>query len=120
MSLKAGRLNHQVSIQRFESLVDSNGDEIRDEFGSPVREWVEVHKAWAEVAPLSAREFIQSQATQSQVTARITIRYTPLVDPTCRIVWRGRFYNIHGVLSDTRSGLEYLTLPVSEGVNDGE
>ena len=36
-----------------------------------------------------------------------------------RVVHGGKVYNIHGVLPDMRSGLEYLTLPVSEGVSDG-
>lgn len=37
-----------------------------------------------------------------------------------RITHRGKVYNIAGVLPDNMSGLEYITLPVSEGVNDGE
>ena len=33
-----------------------------------------------------------------------------------RIVFRGRLFNIEGVLSDPVSGLEYMTLPCSEGL----
>ncbi|KPB96501.1 Head-tail adaptor protein [Pseudomonas syringae pv. maculicola] len=36
-----------------------------------------------------------------------------------RALHRGRIYNIHGALPDAKSGLEYLTLPVSEGLNNG-
>ncbi|HDG7399279.1 phage head closure protein, partial [Klebsiella pneumoniae] len=53
------------------------------------------------------------------VTTRITIRYREGVTRKHRILFRGRIYNIEGVLPDPRSGREYLTLPCSEGANDG-
>lgn len=74
----------------------------------------------ASIEPLSAREFIQSQAEQAQVTARITIRYRDGLVPTMRILHKSRIYNPTGFLEDKDSGIEYITIPVSEGVNDGE
>ncbi len=79
-------------------------------------EWARV---WAGIEPLSARDFIAAQAVQSEVTARIVIRYREGVTAAMRIKHAGRLYTIHGVLPDAKSGREYLTLPVSEGVNDG-
>lgn len=76
-------------------------------------------KLFASIEPLSARDFIAAQALQSQVTARIVIRYRAGVLPTMRALHRGKVYTIHGVLPDPDSGIEYLTLPVSEGVKDG-
>lgn len=73
----------------------------------------------ASLEPLSAREFIAAQATQSQITARIVIRYREGLNAAMRILHNGRIYNIHGILSDPVSGLDYLTLPCSEGVSDG-
>jgi SPP1 family predicted phage head-tail adaptor len=66
------------------------------------------------VEPLSARELIQAQAMQSEVSARITIRWLSGVKATMRIVHGSAIYRIHGVLGDRDSGREYLTLPVSE------
>lgn len=112
MSLAAGRLRHWVRIERLVAdEVDTYGDTLPSL-------WETVAEVWAEVAPLSAREFIASQAAQSQVTAKITIRSRE-IDATMRIVYRGKNYNIAGVLPDNWSGQEYLTLPVSEGVNPG-
>lgn len=79
---------------------------------------------WTDVAasiePLSAKDLIAAQAGQSEATARIVIRYRAGVLPTMRIVHRGQIYNIEGpALPDPRSGLEYLTILVSTGVNDG-
>jgi SPP1 family predicted phage head-tail adaptor len=109
-SLSAGRLRHRISIEDQTEVLDSNG--------ARVLAWVPVADVWAAVEPLSAREFIQSASTQSRVVARITIRAREL-SPTMRIIHRGQAYNIHGVLPDKNSGLEYVTLPVEVGVNDG-
>lgn len=110
--MRAGKLRHRVRLQAFQKGRDPNT-------GAVIDAWVDVATVWASIEPLSAREFIQSSAMQAQVTARITIRYREGVTASMRILHRGRIYNIQGVLADKDSGLEYLTLPVSEGVNEG-
>ncbi len=82
-----------------------------------VTEWASVPAA---IEPLSVREFLQSQANQSEISARVTIRYREGLKPTMRLVHKGRVYNPAGFLQDPDSGLEYVTIPVTEGVNDGE
>lgn len=111
--MRAGKLRHRIRIERPGYTQDPITGEIR-------HEWELVaDKVPAAIEPLSAREFIAAQAAQSEVTARIVIRRRDDIDATMRIIHRGRIYNIHGVLPDPKSGLEYLTLPCSEGVNDG-
>lgn len=110
--MQAGKLRHRVSLQ--EPVKTQNPST-----GAVVNSWQEVTKLWAEVAPLSAREFVGAQATQSQVTTRITIRFRSDVTAKHRIVYGGKMFNIEGVLADDKSGRDYLTLPCSEGVNDG-
>lgn len=111
MGLKAGKLRHRVALEQFVEVVDSYGQ--RD------RHWEHVADLWAAIEPLSAKEFIAAQQLQSQVTTRITIRYRSVVTAGMRIVHRDTVYNIVGVLSDKDSGIEYLTLPCSSGVNAG-
>lgn len=110
-TLYAGRLRHRVTIQQQVHGMDANG--------ARTVTWQDVASVWAAVEPLSAKEFIQSASVQSNVVARVTIRYRVLL-PSMRIVHNGQAYNIHGVLPDKASGMEYLTLPVSTGVNDGQ
>lgn len=112
MGIASGKLRHKVALQRRVRTQDPVTGEI-------THEWQTVANVWASVEPLSAREFISAQAVQSKVSARIVIRYRPDVDAAMRIMHRGKMYNIEGVLPDPVSGLEYLTLPCSEGVNDG-
>lgn len=120
MTLAAGRLRHWILLQRLDYVRDSNGDIIQDpNTGATEQEWVDVDNVWAAKEPLSAREFIASQAIQSQVSEKFVIRYRSDVNATWRVVYRGKIYNIEGILSDKDSGFEYLTLPVSEGVNNG-
>lgn len=111
MSLEAGRLRHRVAIERIVIAQDPVT-------GAVTETWTEIAKVWAAVEPLSAREFVQSAAGQSEVTARITIRTRDIM-ATDRIIHRGTVYNIRGVLADKDSGLEYITLPVGTGVNEG-
>jgi SPP1 family predicted phage head-tail adaptor len=110
--MQAGKLRHHVSLQKPVKTQNPST-------GAVVNSWQETAKLWAEVAPLSAREFVAAQATQSEVTTRITIRFRSDVTPKHRIVYAGKIYNIEGVLADDKSGRDYLTLPCSEGVNDG-
>lgn len=73
----------------------------------------------AEVRFMSAKEFMSARAMQSEIVARITIRYRDGLNPAMRIVHKGNIYNPQGFLPDDDSGLEYLTIPVTRGVNEG-
>ena len=107
MTLAAGKLRHRVRIEEIVTAQDSNGDIVQT--------WqTYADKLAAAVDPLSARELVQAQAMQSEVSARITIRWLSGVKATMRIVKGSTVYRIHGVLGDKDSGREYLTLPVSE------
>lgn len=110
MALASGKLRHRVELQEFIEVINS--------FGEREKYWAHVADVWAEVAPLSAKEFIAAQQGQSEISARITIRHRPDVKPEMRIVFRGQIFGIEGVLSDPVSGLEYMTLPCSQGVSE--
>lgn len=126
MSLEAGKLQHRVRLEKYDYVRDSNGQPVQNpETGETPREWVEVETVWAEIVPISGREFLQSQALQAQVTARIVIRHRDDVEPNMRAVHVRKnrpdvVYNIKGVLADPETGLEYLTLPVSTGTGNGQ
>jgi SPP1 family predicted phage head-tail adaptor len=113
MALAVGRLRHRVELQAPVETQSSSG--------SVSTAWVTQATVWAAIEPLSAREFIAAQSTQSQVNARIVIRRRSDITAKWRVLHtvRGTIYNIHGVLSDPDSGLEYQTLPVSTGVDSG-
>mgnify|MGYP003429681089 FL=1 len=112
--MRAGALRHRITFQVVGQIQD-------DETGEMLDGWVTLwDKVPASVEPLSARDLIAAQAGQSEASARMVIRYRAGVLPTMRILHRGNVYNIQGpALPDPDSGLEYLTLLVAAGVNDG-
>lgn len=126
MSIEAGELRHRVRLERYEAARDANGEVIQDPVTGATQEaWRPVATVWAAIKPLSAREFIQSAATQSQITARIVIRHRDDVDAAMRIVHvrTGRpdvVYNPAAFLPDPDSGLSYLTAPCSQGTGEGQ
>lgn len=106
------RLHHRVDIDQRTLVEDPMG-------GSTVT-WAPFATAVpAEVAPLSAREFLSANQTHGEVTARITIRWMPGLEPTMRIRHGDTIYNIAGVLPDAKSGREHITIPVTTGTNEG-
>lgn len=112
MALAAGKLRHKVTIQRQAQSRDAASGDVKVS-------WLTHAEVWAAVEPVSVREFIAGQSKQSQITARITVRYRDDLTASMRILHRGRIYNPQGWLADPESGLEYLTAPCTEGVNDG-
>lgn len=111
--MQAGKLRHRVTIQAPGMTQDPNTGEM-------LEGWTDVATCWASVEPLSGRDFIAAKAQQSEISARIVIRYREGIDSTMRVLHRGRTYSIEGPpLPDDKSGLEYLTLMVAAGVNDG-
>lgn len=105
----SGLLRDKVQLQ--EQQIDRD-----PETGEEIVTWVTVSEPWAQIVPMSAREFVAAGAEQSEVQGKIVIRYRGEVDATMRIVFRGKYYAIHGVLPDADSGLEHLTLMTGEGV----
>jgi SPP1 family predicted phage head-tail adaptor len=112
--MQAGKLRHRVTFQSPSITQDPVT-------GAAVEDWVTTWDAVpASVEPLSMKDMIASQAVQSELTARIVIRYRTGVLPTMRILHRSMIYSIEGQpMPDAKSGLEYLTIGVSTGVNDG-
>lgn len=115
--LAAGDLRHRVTIQQRGTPVQN------PQTGEMVRPWVDVAAVWASISPVSVREYVASQEMQSAIVARIVIRYRDGLDASMRIVHVKNgvtmIYNPQGFLADVDSGLEYLTAPCSQGVNDG-
>lgn len=115
--LKSGDLRHRVDIQRRQNVQD-------DVTGEIVPSWITfLPNEPAQIEPLSVREYLAGKALQSEVVARITIRYQLGLNASMRIRHvtpdGTRIYNPQGFFADRRSGQEYLTIPCSEGVNDG-
>ncbi|MCS2155469.1 phage head closure protein [Scandinavium sp. H11S7] len=110
--MEFAKLSHRITIQRRTSIQSPVT-------GAMEYTWSNLADVWAEVVSSSVRDFIAAQASTVKVSARIKIRYREDIQEKDRVLFRGKIYSIEGVLPDPDSGLEYLTLPCSEGVKDG-
>jgi SPP1 family predicted phage head-tail adaptor len=111
--LNPRELRHRVDIESRVSKQDPDTGDVSVK-------WQTLHAGVpARIAPLSVREFVASQSMQSSITAKITIRYHAGLTAGMRIVHNGKIYNPQGWLADLDSGVDYLTAPCTEGVNDG-
>ena len=103
-------LRHIIDIQERVTKRDPSS-------GAKVTSWeTRFKQVHAHVTPLSGREFIAAHEKQAQVDTRIKIRYNPDIDSTMRVVFRGDIYHITAVLEDNKSGLQWITLNCSKGV----
>lgn len=105
----SGSLRHRVELQRRVETQDPDTGEIETTYVTYARPWADMHYQ-------SAREFMAAAAEQSEVRGYCRMRYREEVNATDRIVFRGKWYGILGVMPDNESGIEHLTAPYSEGV----
>lgn len=112
MSIEAGKLRHKVTLQ--EKAISR--DPVT---GDVISAWIDIATIRAQIVPLSVREFMAGAIENSRVSARIVIRFRDNINHSMRLLHKNKVYNIEGILADADSGLEYLTLPVSEGSNEG-
>lgn len=109
--ISAGELCHRVIIQKMAS---SGRDD--DGFENPAS-WQDFLHLWAKVSPLSAKDLVAAQAAQSQVVARLKLRYRTDIDSSMRVIFRGETYAINSpALNDNETGNIYCTFLLSKGV----
>ena len=85
--IASGALDQRIRLQSLSGGVDEIGQPLPDN-------WVDVAEVWAQVAPLVGREFIAASSVQSEVTARIRLRYRPGITSAMRVLHGPDVYGI--------------------------
>ena len=99
--MKAGQLDQRVTVERNTTTTDG--------WGGVVTTWAPLFTCWAAVEPLVGREYIAAQALQSEVTARIRMRFRPWMTAQDRVIHNGTTYGIESLI-DVRSDHRELVL----------
>ena len=89
--MQVGRMRYRIEIQDYKSTQDADGFETR--------EWMTVHTVWADIAPVSGKEYMASNRETAEITNKIYIRFRSGIKSTMRI------FEIESVLGDKRSGM---------------
>lgn len=102
--MNIGKMRYRVTLQ-----FPSDGV---DDYGNAIDEWADLATIWADIVPISGREYFSAQQAVSETQFKIYIRYLDGVSPKMRVVQDEKAYEILAVLGDKRSGM--LTLMVKE------
>ena len=88
--MNIGKMRHRIT---FQSLPDD-----KDTMGGYGDEWVDGATVWAQISPVSGREYF-SQMRESTVSHKIYCRYRPGISPRMRIKFGKRIFRIISVLN---------------------
>lgn len=103
--MRSGQMRHSVLIERRVDGTDSEGQ--------PVDSWVAVAIVMAAIQPLNGREFFEQAGYASDITARIRIRWQPLVadvSPADRITHGTTVYDIISVINHDERNRELVIM----------
>lgn len=103
--MRAGKLTHKVIIQQR--------SESKNTIGEDITTYTTYREVWARVVPLTGKEYVAQNETQSSITGKIYIRYLDGVTNDMRVLWGTRNYDIQAVINTEERNRE-LVLMVDE------
>jgi SPP1 family predicted phage head-tail adaptor len=99
--MRAGRLFQRITFQTRSATQDSYGNELDS--------WTDLVTVWGACEPISGREFFSALQVNSEITARITVRYSPEVAAVTtkhRAMCEGKAFDIHAIIDPNRAHSE--------------
>ena len=86
VDLGIGKMRHRIAIERKIPSVTENG------FSKDTHEYIAT--VWAEVKPVSSREFEKGDATQNETRLLFRIRHLAGLDSSMEVTFSGERYEI--------------------------
>ncbi len=102
--MKIGKMRYRITLQFPADTVD--------DYGNAVEDWQDLTTVWADIVPVSGREYLTANQATSETQYKIYIRYIAGVNAKMRIIHGSKVYEILAVLGDKRSNM--LTMMVKE------
>lgn len=81
-----GKLKHKITFQQVSNL--------KNEYGEQEKEWLDVKTVWAEIKPISGKQFFTAKQINSEISHNIYIRYRAGLSPDMRIKFKERTFEI--------------------------
>lgn len=106
--MNIGKLRHRITLLKQVNKVN--------DYGASIQTWRTVATVWAEVRPLSGREYFSAQQVQSEVTTQIWLRYIDGIKPSMKVKFANREFEILSVLNTQERNVS-LQLMCKETVN---
>lgn len=90
--MNPGQLRHRIIIQKQITT--------QDNFGEQYEEWNDITTVWANINPISGREFFAAETVNSEITHKVRLRYREDIKPDMRISYKGRIFRIESVINE--------------------
>lgn len=100
--MKFGKLRYRIVIE--ESIAS------RDSFGAEVSEWIQFAKVWANVSPISGREFVTFKQINAEISTKITLRYLAGVNTEMRVLFKDRIFEINSIINPEEKNVSLLLM----------
>ncbi len=98
--MKPGKMRYRITLE------ENAGSQ--DEYGNITDEWTEVCTVWADIVPVSGREYLAAEQNMSETQYKIYMRYRKGINAKMRAREGDHVYELLSVLGSQRSGM--LTL----------
>lgn len=102
-----GKMRHKVEIQRRVRASDGAGGASST--------WETIDKVWAQIVPKSASEGSKGDQIEGRKNYDLNIRYRDDINNSCRILYKGRVFNVTGVVNTMETD-KYMVVNMVEGV----
>ncbi len=102
--MKIGKMRYRITLQYPSDGVD--------DYGNSIDTWQDLKTVWADIVPVSGREYLTASQATSETQYKIYIRYLEGINAKMRVIQGEQVYEILAVLGDKRSNM--LTLMCKE------
>jgi len=103
--MNIGNLRHRITIQTLQP--------IKNNYGEVTNDWVDFKTVWANINPVSGREFFSAETVNSEMTHKVLIRFVKDIKPKMRVKFGDRFFNIETIINFQERN-QYLQLMCKE------
>jgi len=89
--------------------------ETANDYGELIKTWSTFAPAWAEIRPITGREYYAANQINAEITAEIRIRYVAGITPKMRVNNNSQLFDIKTVIN-TQNANKEIVLKVTENV----
>lgn len=90
--MNPGDLRHRITLQSQPTTQDS--------YGAPAGDYTDVATVWANINPIAGKELFAAEQFNSEITHRVRIRYRSGVNPSMRVKYGTRTFEIMYVINE--------------------
>ncbi len=100
--MQIGKLRHRIILEDKQIT--------RDSFGAEVFEWVQVSEVWADISPLSGKEFVAFKQINAEISVRVTMRYQPGIDTEMRVLFKDKIFEILSIINPDEKNIALVLM----------